>query len=216
VVFFFAIGITNAFIIQIALYMTGTPSIWIAQYLIERFGRRPILIISALAMAACTLSMGGLGLAPSKTEAVDNGIVSMVFIFLFMFNIGWGPTVWAVTSEISTGRNRGKLMLLSTASSWFFSWAVTFSFPYLFNADAGNLGPKTGFIYGVMTLGAAAWVWVFLPETAGRSLEEIHELFELGVPARQFSRDSKLGCRVVCMDDDSLFPPFVAPERHCP
>lgn len=91
-----------------------------------------------------------------------------------------------MTAEISTGSNRGKLMTISTVSNWFFDWLVSFTFPYLDNADAGNLGAKVGFIYGALMLAACVWVFFYLPETAGRSIEEIHQLFELGVPARQF------------------------------
>lgn len=130
--------------------------------------------------------MGALGLSPNKTEAEKKVIVAMVYLFMFFFNAGWGPTVWVVCSELSTGPNRGKLMSVSTASNWFWNWLVSFTFPYLFNDDALGLGPKIGFIYGGLAVFGCVWIFFFLPETAGRSLEEIDEMFEKGVPARQF------------------------------
>ena len=162
------------------------PAIWISQYSIEKFGRRPMLMISGILTAATLLVEGGIGVSGNKSIGVSKVIVAMVYLFLVVFNIGWGPTVWVVTSELSTGPNRGQLMSLSTATNWFFNWLVTFTFPYLFNADAANLGPRIGFLYGALTLGAVVWVWFLLPETAGRSLEEIHTLFRDRVPARQF------------------------------
>lgn len=106
---------------------------------------------------------------------------------MFFFNVGWGPCVWVLRSELATSRNRGKLMSVSTGSNWFWSWLVSFTFPYLFNADSAGLGPKIGFIYGCLMLCAVGWVWLFLLETRGRSLEEIDEMFENHVPAREFS-----------------------------
>jgi SP family sugar:H+ symporter-like MFS transporter len=186
VVFFFAVGIDSVYLVQLGLYIVGIPAIWISQYCIEKFGRRPLLIVSGMLMITALFIMGGCGLVTNKSRSVDSTIVAMVYIFIFVFNIGWGPAVWVVTSEISTGGNRGKLMSISTASNWFFTWMVTFTFPYLDNADAANLGPKIGFLYGSLMIFACMWVYFYLPETAGRSLEEIHTLFQLGVPARQF------------------------------
>ena len=188
IVFFVAIGITNAYIIQLGLYLAAMPALWICQIFLERNGRRPILIVSGLAIFAVLMIMGGAGLAPHKSDSLDKLIVSMTFLFLVVFNLGWGPAVWVVTSEISTGRDRGQLMSLSSGSNWFFDWLVSFTFPYLFDADAANLGAKVGFIYAAITFCAVVWVYFFLPETRGRSLEEIDILFREGVPAKGFAK----------------------------
>ncbi|CZR63733.1 related to MFS monosaccharide transporter [Phialocephala subalpina] len=186
IVFFIAIGIDNPFIIQLGLYLVAMPAIWISQYTIERFGRRPVMLVSGGLMAATSIVMGACGLAKEKTHALDQTIVAMVYIFLVVFNLGWGPTVWVLTSEISTGKNRGKLMSFSTGTNWLFTWLVSFTFPYLFNSDAADLGAKVGFIYGSLMVAACIWTYFLLPETAGRSLEELHLMFEMGLPARKF------------------------------
>ncbi|KAH8659773.1 sugar transporter [Xylariales sp. PMI_506] len=187
VYFFTVIGIKNAFDISVALYVCCMPALWASQVCIEKLGRRPMLLVSGFFAAAATMIMGGVGLNPNPTYADSQAIVAMVFIFMFMFNMAWGPTVWVVTSEISTGKNRTKLMTISTCSNWFFNWLVSFTFPYLFDADAANLNTKVGFIFGSLMACATIWVYFLLPETAQRSLEEIHELFERGVPARKFA-----------------------------
>lgn len=187
VVFFFNLDISNVYLIQIGLYTVGYPAIFISQYCIEKLGRRVFLIVSGVLMIISLFVMGGAGLATeSKTSSAV--IVSMCFIFLFVYNLAWGPTVWVVCSEISTGSNRGKLMTISAVSNWFFDWLVSFTFPYLDDSDAADLGAKVGFLYGALMIGACVWVFFYLPETAGRSLEEIHELFERKVPAREFQR----------------------------
>ncbi|GAM35494.1 hypothetical protein TCE0_017r03874 [Talaromyces pinophilus] len=186
IVFFSTIGITNSFLIQIGLYLVGFPALWANQYTIERFGRRPMLLLSVCALVAVLLIVGGCGVAPTKSLALDRTIVAMVFVFMIIFNLSLGPAVWVVTSEISTGHNRNKLMASSTATNWFCSWLVTFTFPYLFNNDGANLGARVGFIYAGLMAAAAVWIFVFLPETSGRSLEEIQSLFANHVPARKF------------------------------
>lgn len=189
VIFFSTVGIKNPLLTSLGIYLVCIPAIWISSFLIEHYGRRPILILSGLLMASSSYIMGGLGLKSQLTYSDAQAVVTMVFLFMFFFNLCWGPCVWVVCSELATGRNRSKLMTVSTASNWFWNWLVGFTFPYLFSQgkDAVNLGPKIGFIYGSLMIAACIWVFFFLPETAQRSLEEIDEMFENHVPARQFS-----------------------------
>lgn len=152
----------------------------------ERFGRRAVLITAGILNTVVLIIMGGCGLASDKSLATEKAIVAMVYIFLVVFNLGWGPVVWVVTSEISTGSNRNKLMSLSTGSNWFFNWLVSFTFPYLFNPDGANLGARIGFLYGSLILAATVWIYFLLPETSGRSLEDIDTMFQNHVPTRKF------------------------------
>lgn len=78
-------------------------------------------------------------------------------------------------------------MSLGTACFWIVAWAVTFTLPYLYNPENANLGPQIGWIYGVGTIIAALFVYFYIPETLGRSLEEINEMLEAKVPTRQWS-----------------------------
>lgn len=185
-VFFTAVGIDNPFLVTIGLWLVCLPAIWLSQFGIEHFGRRTAIIASGFLNGAVLFIMGGCGLATHKSVSLEKLIVAMVFIFLFIFNLGWGPTVWVITSEISTGPNRNRLMALSTGTNWLFNWLVSFTFPYLFNPDGANLGARIGFLYGSLIFAATAWVFFLLPETSGRSLEEIDTLFRNHVPPRRF------------------------------
>lgn len=173
------------------------PAVWLNQYCVERFGRRVMLLVSCSLVCVVLFVVGGAGTATDKTMSLDQVIVAMVYIFMVVFNLALGPAVWVVTSEISTGPNRSKLMATSTGTNWFFSWVVTFTFPYLFNADGANLSARVGFIYGGLMFGAAVWIYFFLPETAGRSLEDIQVMFENGVPARKFKCESNVLAQTV-------------------
>lgn len=173
--------------IHLGLYLCGIPSTFISQYAIEKWGRRPMLILSGICMASSSIIMGSIGVSGATSYQADQSIVAMVWIFLITYSLTWGPTVWVVCSEISAGRNRGRLMSISTGSNWLFNWLVSFTFPYLFNADSANLGPRVGFIYGVMMICACIWVYIFMPATAKRTLEEIDAMFENNIRARDFS-----------------------------
>lgn len=97
-------------------------------------------------------------------------------------------------------------MSIGTACFWVCAWAVTFTLPYLFyNA---NLGAQIGWIYGVGTLIAMTFVYFCIPETFGRSLEEINEMLEAGIPTRKWTTYTTQQERLMVdqsqqLDDDS-------------
>lgn len=77
-------------------------------------------------------------------------------------------------------------MSLSTSSNRFWDWLVSFTFPYPFNYNTANLGLGLGFIFGITNGLVCSWVFYFLPETRGRTLDESEEMFENGMPARKY------------------------------
>ena len=80
-------------------------------------------------------------------------------------------------------------MTVGTASgiNFLVAWLVAFFTPYFINPDQLNWGPKYGYIWGASNLILGIWVYLFMPETRNRSLEQLDELFEKGVPARKFA-----------------------------
>ena len=68
------------------------------------------------------------------------------------------------------------------------SFVVTFTLPYLLNADYANLQSKVGFIYGSVSVCLIACTWLFVPDCRGRSLEDVDRLFESNYPARKFHK----------------------------
>jgi MFS transporter, SP family, sugar:H+ symporter len=93
---------------------------------------------------------------------------------------------WVITTEVSTNTLREKTQALGSASNILFSWVVTFSLPYLTNDDEAGLGPKVGFIFAALVIGGGVYTFFCVPETSGRALEELDELFQKGVPSRKF------------------------------
>ena len=144
----------------------------IAIWLIDKLGRKPLLIFSAAGMA---VAHGGLAWAFLQTPRPGMVIVGLMLLCAACFAVGLGPGVWVVLSEIFPTRIRGRAMSISTVALWIACVILTFT--YLSIASA--LGPSGAFsIYGGMCL-LTIWIVVrFTPETKGHSLEEIERIWK--------------------------------------
>ena len=148
----------------------------IAIFTVDRWGRKPLQIIGALAMA---IAMFGLGMSLTLG---DKGFIALGFMLLFCagFAMSWGPVVWVLLSEIFPNQIRGKGMAVAVAAQWISDYLVTLTFPVL--KDNPTLmahfnGGFPYFVYSFMGLLAAIFMWKFVPETKGRTLEEMEHLW---------------------------------------
>lgn len=216
VTFMTAVGLKDAFIITIIVDVIEVVGVLCSFLLVNRFGRRPLILWTSVPMFISLFVVAGIGTKglPSRGESLP-GVISvtegrtiaaMICIYVFFFNLAWGPLAWVVASELAVGKNRSKIMSVGTACFWIIAWAVTFTLPYLFY-NAG-LGAQIGWIYGVGTLIAMTFVYFYIPETFGRSLEEINEMLEARVPTRKWTTYMTQQERVLVdqsrhLDDDS-------------
>jgi SP family xylose:H+ symportor-like MFS transporter len=148
----------------------------IAIVLVDRLGRKPLLIIGAACMAVTMLSLGFLFGAKSQ------GAIALAFVVVYIigFAMSWGPVVWVLLSEMFPGAIRGKAMAVAVAAQWIANLAVSWSFKILDGSTYLNALFNHGFayyVYGVMSILAGLFVWRFVPETAGRSLEAIQDIW---------------------------------------
>lgn len=218
VTFMTAVGLKDAFIITIIVDVIEVVGVLCSFLLVNRFGRRPLILWTSVPMFISLFVVAGIGTKglPPRGESLPwPGVISvtegrtiaaMICIYVFFFNLAWGPLAWVVASELAVGKNRSKIMSVGTACFWIIAWAVTFTLPYLFY-NAG-LGAQIGWIYGVGTLIAMTFVYFYIPETFGRSLEEINEMLEARVPTRKWTTYMTQQERVLVdqsrhLDDDS-------------
>lgn len=97
-----------------------------------------------------------------------------------------GPICFVVISEISSTRLRTKSIAVSTAVQSFFNIISTIAMPYMLNSDQANWGGKAGFLFGGISFFCAIWCHFRLPESQGRTFEELDILFQRKIPLRDF------------------------------
>jgi SP family xylose:H+ symportor-like MFS transporter len=147
----------------------------IAIVTVDKYGRKPLMIIGALGMA---ISMTALGFS-FYFEKV--GLISLIFMLTYVagFAMSWGPVTWVLLSEIFPNKIRGRAMAIAVAMQWIANYLVSWTFPMLDDSSVLTQLFHHGFaywIYGVMGLLAAFFVWRLVPETKGKTLEEMEQL----------------------------------------
>jgi MFS transporter, SP family, xylose:H+ symportor len=144
---------------------------------VDRFGRRPLQIIGALVMAASMISLG------TDFWLGGKGLVALICMLVYTagFAVSWGPVTWVLLSEIFPNQIRGKAMAIAVAAQWIANYLVSWTFPILDNNPYLVDHFKHGFaywIYGVMGVLAALFMWRIVPETKGRSLEQMEAIWQ--------------------------------------
>ena len=161
----------------------------VAQLTVDRWGRQPLLVTGALIMAVTMLFLGFLFNASgngTSTGALQMshaagmwGLVAVVG-YIAGFSLSWGPVTWVMLSEIFPNSIKGTAMGIAVAAQWIANLFVSWSFKVLDGNSALNTAFNHGFaywIYGVMSLLAAAFVLRYVPETKGKSLEAIQQMW---------------------------------------
>ncbi len=144
----------------------------VALWLIERSGRKPLLMFSSGCMAVCQLMLGlAFLLEPPPAPLV----LSAMLLCVAAFAIGLGPVTWVLMAELFPTRVRGRAMSVANVALWTASFVLTFTFLSLTHAIS-----ITGAfcLYSAMCVLAFLLVWRLAPETKGKSLEEIEALWQ--------------------------------------
>ena len=146
---------------------------------VDRWGRRPLLIVGALIMAVSMIVLGCLFYSKA------GGIAPLVAILAYIagFALSWGPVVWVLLSEMFPNAIKGKAMAIAVAAQWIANLFVSWTFKILIGSSVLNALFNHGFaywIYGAMSLLAAFLVARYVPETKGKTLEAIQDLWRPG------------------------------------
>jgi len=144
---------------------------------VDKFGRRPLLIIGALVMA---VAMTGLGTGFAGSWS---GGVKLFFMLLYTagFAMSWGPVCWVMLAEIFPNSVRSSVMSIAVAAQWVANFLVSWTFPMMNKNEALVNQFNHGFsywVYGLMGILAAVFIWKMVPETKGKTLEEMNKLWK--------------------------------------
>lgn len=148
----------------------------LAVFTVDRFGRKPLMIVGSLGMA---VSMVALGLTFYLNQV---GMASLVFMLFYTaaFAMSWGPVCWVLLAEIFPNSIRSA-MSIAVAAQWIANWIISFTFPMMNDNIALTKQFNHGFaywIYGLMAILSALFIWKLVPETKGKTLEEIEQLWK--------------------------------------
>jgi MFS transporter, SP family, arabinose:H+ symporter len=141
----------------------------IAVLSIDKLGRRPLLIFG---VACCVLSLTAVGCLFSLKQVYGNALLWSMIFFLASFSISLGPVSWVIISEIFPTRIRGRAMSVGTFTVWFTNFVLMLLVPSLFTWIKPS---GTFWLFAVLCLPAIPLTLFVIPETKGRTLEEIEK-----------------------------------------
>ncbi|EAU83712.1 sugar transporter [Coprinopsis cinerea okayama7 len=151
---------------------------------VETIGRKLSLLISALGMGSLFFIIGAIlkthpppstnpNVAPPEPSAAAKGMAAMLYIYVCFYSIGWGPLPWVYVSDIFPTRTRHYGLATASASQWLWNFVISKVTPQLLTA----LGFKIFMMFGAINVGAMGLFSALIPETKGKSLEEMDIIF---------------------------------------
>lgn len=141
----------------------------VAIFTVDKVGRKPLLIIGSIGMMIGMAALAVLSFCNSI------GMAALVFIIIYTasFMMSWGPICWVLISEIFPNTIRSQAVAVAVAAQWISNFLVSSTFPSLSEWSIGS----TYCIYALMSLLSALFVWKWVPETKGKTLEDMSKLW---------------------------------------
>jgi len=171
------IGIKDSFMSSVIVGLVNVVFTFVAMALVDRAGRRRLLIIGLAIQVAALTAVGDMFQAGSG----GHWLLVAILVFIGAFAMALGPISWILCSEIFPTKIRGRAMSLATFTIWTSCYIVAQTFPML--NDNPAIGPaKTFWIYTACSLAALIFTAIAIPETKGKTLEEIEQSW--GKPAQ--------------------------------
>lgn len=144
---------------------------------VDKFGRKPLLIIGALIMSVSMLILGS-----SFASDLPGGIkLTCMLTYTAGFAMSWGPVCWVMLAEIFPNSVRSVVMSIAVAAQWVSNFIVSWTFPIMDKNETLIAYFNHGFaycVYGILAVLAALFVWKRIPETKGKTLEDMEKIWE--------------------------------------
>ncbi|MGA9658510.1 MAG: sugar porter family MFS transporter [Asticcacaulis sp.] len=149
----------------------------VALFMVDRWGRKPLLILGACMMAVSMLALGLM----FQNHTEGSMLLYAAIFYIAGFALSWGPVVWVLLSEMFPNSIKGPAMALAVAAQWLSNYIVTASFKVVDGDTALNAVFNHGlnyYVYAAFSVLAALFVWKFVPETKGKTLEAIESFWK--------------------------------------
>jgi len=161
---------------------------------VDRFGRKPLMIIGGIVMAVAMgtlgftfffslveVNVGGEMVNQFASRFAAGSAFTLILLYIAGFAMSWGPVTWVLLSEIYPNRIRGRALAVATGTMWIANLIISWTFPILNNSsflvDRFNHGAAY-WIYGFISVIAAVFVSRFVPETKQKTLEELESIWK--------------------------------------
>ena len=170
-------GMQNPMVQTVIMGIVNISFTLVAVFTVEKWGRKPLLITGSIGMAV------GAFLVAITFGNASLSTVTMLSIMLYSaaFMMSWGPICWVLIAEIFPNTIRGKAVAIAVAFQWILNWIVSSTFVPMFNmhlAAGDNFGHWFTYgLYGIICVLAALFVWKLVPETKGKTLEDMTKLW---------------------------------------
>ncbi len=142
----------------------------VAIYTVDKWGRKPLLIVGSAGMALGMFAISTLAFM----QVIGIGTLIFIIIYTASFMMSWGPITWVLISEIFPNKIRGKAVAIAVAAQWAANYFISSTYPAMMEFSGGF---TYGF-YGLMSVLSLLFVWKMVPETKGKTLEEMEQLWE--------------------------------------
>ena len=178
---FESLGMGNPMMQTVLMGVVNITFTLVAIFTVEKWGRKPLLIWGSIGMA-----LGAMGVAVTSVMPTIPPIIAVTSIMIYSasFMFSWGPICWVLISEIFPNTIRGAAVAIAVAFQWIFNFIVSSTFLPMYNMSLGsmeNFGHAFTYgLYGIICIIAAIFVWKLVPETKGKTLEEMSRLWKMG------------------------------------
>jgi len=188
--FFLQAGLPTSISFKMSVGGLGLASVGtlISWRLLHMFGRRTLYVVGLGSLAILLWIVGFISVGAGKSQAGYYSQAALMLLWLFVYYMTVGPICYAIIGEIPSTRLRNKSISLARSSYYIGQIICNVVNPYMLSPTEGDWKGKTGFVWGSCAFAFFLWSWFRLPESSGRTFEELDILFAQRIDARKFAK----------------------------